>query len=592
MRVKVLILCLLCTSPILATRRYVAPTGNDANSGATLATAWRTLQRAANLVNAGDTVFVTDSTYAGFDLRRSGTSTNRIVFIANSKNVIINRRNAVTTDGINIENANWIKIQGFRVINQPRAGIRVVQADNITISDNICTNNSRWGIFTGFTDNFIAEYNECAYSAIEHGIYVSNSSDNAIIRYNTSHHNRAAGLHFNGDISQGEDGINHSPQVYNNRIYKNGLGGGSAINMDGNQDALIYNNLIYDNYATGIALYQIDGGGPSTGAKIFYNTIVQDDTSRWAILLVNGAANATLKNNIIINQHSFRGSINIDAASRSGLVSDYNIFTNRFTLTDGNSVIDSTAWKNLGYDSHSFFNPNLSNLFTNYALGDFTLKTGSKAINFGTTDISASIPFDFNTNNRINGAAPDAGAFESTSNAPLSIKWITASVRKVSNYLQINGQLADVSAGTSVCLTKWNSITQKFDQLECKMYYTTSSLLDVTFNDKSPLKNGAQYQLVATETNGNSIKSSIVIYRKTSSLSLTTFPNPTIDRLNIEGDLESINQLLIQDVSGKIVRQIKNPDNTVDLKNIIPGIYIISFISQNQIIKTSLLRKE
>ena len=119
MRVKVLILCLLCTSPILATRRYVAPTGNDANSGATLATAWRTLQRAANLVNAGDTVFVTDSTYAGFDLRRSGTSTNRIVFIANSKNVIINRRNAVTTDGINIENANWIKIQGFRVINQP-----------------------------------------------------------------------------------------------------------------------------------------------------------------------------------------------------------------------------------------------------------------------------------------------------------------------------------------------------------------------------------------------------------------------------------------------------------------------------------------
>ena len=34
--------------------------------------------------------------------------------------------------------------------------------------------------------------------------------------YKRQHHNRAAGLHFNGDISQGGDGINHSPQVYNN----------------------------------------------------------------------------------------------------------------------------------------------------------------------------------------------------------------------------------------------------------------------------------------------------------------------------------------------------------------------------------------
>lgn len=590
MRYKLLPFYILCTCFLNATRLYVSPAGNNANAGTSPLTAWRTLQKAANTVNPGDTVFVSDSTYIGFDLRRSGTAVQPIVFIANSQNVIINRRNSVTPDGINIENADWIVIKGFRVINQPRAGIRAVLSDHITVSNTVCTNNQRWGIFTGFTDFFTAEYNECAFSALEHGIYVSNSSDNAVIRNNVSHHNRAAGLHFNGDISQGGDGINHSPQVYNNIIYNNGLGGGSAINMDGNQNALIYNNLIYENNATGIALYQIDGGGPSTGAKIFHNTIVQATNSRWAILLINGAANATIKNNIIINQHSFRGSINADPASLSGLISDYNILTNRFTTTDGNSILDSTGWKALGLDQHSYFSPSLANLFTNYSTGNLTLKSGSKAINFGTSISNPSILSDLANNNRVSGTNPDAGAYEFAS-VGLPLHWTKTSINKFSDYIEVHGTLQDIEVNTKVCLTKWSDSKQEFEMLDCILFAKSLPQSNVQFKDFARGNQASKYQLLALEISGKMVKSNILYFTHEFN-GITIYPNPTANYLKFSRDLMDItDQVIIQDLTGKIIKQQKNTGDRINLEAIISGQYLISFISKNQIVKTVMFSK-
>jgi len=590
MRARIVILCLLCNQIAQATRFYVSPNGNDANSGRSLLLSFRTLQRSANLVNPGDTVLISDSTYAGFDLRRSGTSLNQIVFLANGQNVIINRRNNITPDGINVENADWVVIKGFRVINQPRAGIRVVLSDHITVSNTICTNNQRWGIFTGFTDFFTAEFNECSFSALEHGIYVSNSSDNAIIRNNISHHNRAAGLHFNGDVSQGGDGINHSPRVYNNIIYNNGLGGGSAINMDGNQDALIYNNLIYENNATGIALYQIDGGGPSTGAKIFHNTIVQATNSRWAILLVNGAANATIKNNIIINQHSFRGSINADPASLTGLISDYNILTNRFTSNDGNSILDSTAWKVLGFDHHSYFSPTLTNLFTNYPAANLSLKSGSKAINFGTPITNPTILFDLANNNRISGTSPDAGAYEFNS-VGLPLHWTKTSINKIANYIEVRALLMDINNNTKVSLTKWSAYSQKFEIVDSIIFEKSLTQSNIHFKDFARGNKTPKYQLVATEPSGKTAKSNI-LYITNEITGISIYPNPTSNYLNFSRDLLDItDRVIIQDHSGKIIKQLKVSGDRINLHALIAGQYLISFISKNQIIKTELISK-
>jgi hypothetical protein len=60
---------------------YVSNLGNDTLDGS-IGAPWATLQRAAEVVNPGDTVIVRAGTYAGFDLDRDGTAVGRIIFSA------------------------------------------------------------------------------------------------------------------------------------------------------------------------------------------------------------------------------------------------------------------------------------------------------------------------------------------------------------------------------------------------------------------------------------------------------------------------------------------------------------------------------
>src|SRR5262249_31896495 len=55
---------------------YADPAGNDAAAGSTTSP-WRTLQKAANTVRAGDLVVVRAGHYAGLYLTTSGTATIR-----------------------------------------------------------------------------------------------------------------------------------------------------------------------------------------------------------------------------------------------------------------------------------------------------------------------------------------------------------------------------------------------------------------------------------------------------------------------------------------------------------------------------------
>src|SRR5688500_15407375 len=123
----VLLFFVIVISPSCFSTMYVSNTGNNNNSGNSWAQSWLTIQYAEDHISAGDTVWVADGTYTGFDVRITGTSANPIVFIAAGNNVTINLPTG-TTDGINVENANYIEINGFRVIDQPRNGIRLVNA--------------------------------------------------------------------------------------------------------------------------------------------------------------------------------------------------------------------------------------------------------------------------------------------------------------------------------------------------------------------------------------------------------------------------------------------------------------------------------
>ncbi len=390
---------------------FVSNTGKDSNNGLSENSAFKTLQHAADIVSQGDSVIALSGAYTGFDLRTSGTSSQPIVFKAKDI-VTINQKNYKTNDGINIENADWIVIDGFNVINQPRAGIRIAVSNNVTIKNNSCSNNTYWGIFTGFTNDITIENNSCSYSQLQHGIYVSNSGDRPIVKNNICYQNNGCGIQLNADASQGGDGIISNAIIANNILHDNGNGGGSAINLDGVQESSIYNNLLYNNHSTGIALFMIDGAEGSKNNKVYNNTIINPSNSRWDIIAVDGSTGNTFYNNILINHHSFRGSIAVDESSRDKLVSDYNIVVDRLSTDNGDTNMKLSDWQALGFDTHSIIADADEKIFENLSSSDYKLKNGSQAIDKGSSLVSSIVIDDITGISRPQGNGFDVGAYE------------------------------------------------------------------------------------------------------------------------------------------------------------------------------------
>lgn len=403
---------LIITTKLPGTNYYVSNAGSDENSGFSLEEAFLTLQFAADVVVAGDTVFVADGTYVGFDLRTSGTSGAPIVFKGLGQNVLINQPGPIRNDGINVENADYVVIDGFIVNNMPGNGngIRVVVADFCVVRNCACDNNAERGIFTGFTDDILIEHNVCTNSIDEHGIYVSNSSDRPIVRYNECYGNNNIGIHMNADLSAGGDGIISDAQVYGNIIHDNGLAAG--INMDGLQDPVVYNNLIYNNhFSQGIALFQQDGAIVTNGAKIYNNTIIVPSDGRWGILVKDGAnVNTEIYNNIIINQHDWRGCIALENTAQ--FTSDYNILNDKMSASGDGSAIALAQWQNLGFDEHSLLADPLSDLFMDPGNDDYHLLLDAQAVDAGTDLVAALVSVDLDGNNRPDGTGFDIGCYE------------------------------------------------------------------------------------------------------------------------------------------------------------------------------------
>jgi parallel beta-helix repeat protein len=406
---------------------YVAPGGDNRGAG-TSDSPWATLQHAADVVGPGDRVIVRAGQYKGFYLDTSGVAGRPIEFFA-EPGVLINQATsgAGNQDGINLEVASHIIIDGFAVTGMPRAGIRTVGLDNdmaefVTIRNVRAYDNGRWGIFTGHVNDLVIENNETSGSILEHGIYVSNSGDRPVIRNNVTWGNHGAGIHMNGDESLGGDGVISNALVSGNRVYGNaanlgsGFGGGSGINMDGVQDSRIENNLLFDNHASGISLYHIDGAAGSRGNVIVNNTIHQAANARWALNIQDSSTDNAVLNNVILTEHPFRGAIDISPDSRPGFKSDYNAVASRFTTNGGNSILTLAQWQSAtGQDAHSFV-ATPAELFENWSAGDYRLRAGSPAINAG-TDAEAP-PVDINGVPRPDGAV-DIGAFEVAAAFPI-----------------------------------------------------------------------------------------------------------------------------------------------------------------------------
>jgi hypothetical protein len=403
-----------------AAQYYVATTGNDGDPG-TQGSPWRTLQKAGDVAGAGDTVTVAPGTYQGFRPRKSGTAQSPVRFIAEA-GVIVTSPGPANSNGDNIwvRNVDYVVIDGFESTGAPRSGIAVQgepdgNCAGVVIRNCFCHHNTRWGIFTGFARDLVLENNETSYSAVEHGIYVSNSGDRPVVRGNHAHHNNASGIQLNADPSQmGDDpddpegdGIINEALIELNVIHDNGGAGGAAINLASVRASLIRNNLLHDNRASGIAGWD-DGDNPAYGTRdnrILGNTIVQPPTGRFAIVLINGSINNAVFDNILIHTGT-RGSLEVDASSQIGLQSDYNIVVNVFS--DDSDFLTLAEWRALGFDAHSI----IATPAALFAPGGYRLATTSPARDAGIA--RADLPSDLDGTTRPQGPQVDIGAYELT----------------------------------------------------------------------------------------------------------------------------------------------------------------------------------
>jgi parallel beta-helix repeat protein len=411
-----------------------APAGNDANPG-TSAAPWATLQHAADVAGAGDDVRVLPGTYQGFRPSNSGTAQAPLRFLAQPGVVVTSPGPSNSnSDNIWVRDVDYVVIDGFESTGAPRAGIAVqgepdANATGVVISNCTCDHNSRWGIFTGFARDLLIENNETSFSAIEHGIYVSNSGDRPTVRGNLVHDNNASGVQLNADPAemgpvptdpQG-DGIIVDALIEQNIIHDNGAGGGAAINLASVRTSLIRNNLLYNNHASGIAGWD-DGDGIQFGTqsnRIIGNTIVQPANARFALDLKDGSINNAVLDNILLNAGP-RGSLEVDPSSQPGLQSDYNIVVNVFS--DDTVFYTLAQWRAFpgGFDAHSI----LSSAAAVFAPNSYQLAPNSPARDSGTA--LPDLPTDLLGLARPQGPQYDIGAYELVAAAASPTPTLTA----------------------------------------------------------------------------------------------------------------------------------------------------------------------
>lgn len=408
---------LMYLNQVEATNFYVRSSGLDSNDGLSFAKAFKTIQSATNRVKSGDSVFVFDGNYKGFDhfYKGSGTAGNEIVYMAMGNQVVVNQSCGRGFDGINIEGANYIQLIGFKVTRifdlsgSGEDGIRVVLADHITVKH--CEVDSCYrGIFIGYSDHFLAENNICKNSYGEHGIYVSNNSDHVVIRYNQCFGNfRAAGIQLNPDLSSGAPGISKDVWIHHNICYNNRIG----LNLQGIYDSYVYNNLIYNNGmgggGNGITLFHGDAATGCNNVKVYHNTVVVPATSQWAILAIESDS-LFVYNNILLSL-SPKGCLDIET-SCSNYFSDYNLLNDRMTTNQGSSYINFKEWQNFGHDLNSTLISDNHSVFENLVNLNFHLKPGSSAINNGTSAVMNLVTNDLDLIQRPQGTGFDIGCYE------------------------------------------------------------------------------------------------------------------------------------------------------------------------------------
>lgn len=301
------------------------------------------LQKAADAAEGGDLVAVMPGRYEGFVLgdKRDAEDGRYIHFKAMDEpgDVIIDRPSPRVPESAQISEipkgivilqaAHHVIFQGFNIDggnapdcepHGPYSGIKMEgnfaktgkMANHIVITNCFSHHNRTWGMLTTETHTVLFQDNCFGWSREQHSCYISDGSDNYVVRRNGFYGSPRSGLQCNMDppcslskvaghpdmqeyvaanptvvkhayaldgneacelpsrdwalglIDRATErfGENNFPDgkglnfiIESNVINENGTDGAGSMNLSGIQDSLIQNNLIYGNFSHGIALW-------------------------------------------------------------------------------------------------------------------------------------------------------------------------------------------------------------------------------------------------------------------------------------------------------------------------------------------------
>ncbi len=423
---------------ITGTTYYVALQGDDANPG-TQTRPWRTLQKAAATLAAGDTVYIRAGTYRERVVPLNSGSVGQFITYAAypGETVNIDGTNVLVpeyTGLFDLTQRHYIRVLGLRVLHSGYYGIVAENSSHITIAYNYVYDTYSSGISAWGSSDIVVEGNEvvgaCTGPWQEH-ISISDTTTFEV-RYNHVH-----------DVmpgTQGKEGItvkdsSSHGKVYGNHVYNlNEVG----IYVDAETghlfDVAVYQNLVHGLPAMGFALASEQGGlledvrlynniaynnlvgvwlsacctptHPFKDITIINNTLAYNGRGDWGggIGIENTQLEHVIIRNNICSQNTYT-QMAAEAVVLSQLTIDHN-------LTDGDR---DPEYELYGVGDLLGVSP----AFVAPAAGDYHLLSSSPAIDAGVCTGGPLTDFDGDT--RPQGAGCDIGADEAAMGPKLPV---------------------------------------------------------------------------------------------------------------------------------------------------------------------------
>ena len=307
---------------------YVSLSGNDANNGTTLDTAWRTWDHAASTAVAGDTVLIVDGNYGAEHvvIDHSGTAGNPIIFKAyngtpkiagdgTGYGITVVGKNYITLDGLNISNYGVGIWGGY---GEPLNNHLIIKNCTVVFNtDGICGswknslfeysdvrgNSGHVGFVQYYGENNIYQYNtvENLGKDQDYGIAI-NHGKNEHILHNTVDGTGEPELGHHG-IVLGKDGEVLGAVVEYNVMYKAGIDIWNSNNVIVRYNTFDVKGSI--GYSTAILLPGIPGNDPlgKKGNKdcIWYNNTIKSPYYATFNIFASQNENVTIKDHLLEN---------------------------------------------------------------------------------------------------------------------------------------------------------------------------------------------------------------------------------------------------------------------------------------------------